>query len=80
MVTEFPERIQRLLAGPMWSGCGPQDIRDPLKVGVNSDIFRHQFSLLSQTLCDSIAFLIIEQNRTLEPAIFKSFMLLIFVL
>ena len=26
MVTEFPERFQRLLAGPMWSGLDPQDI------------------------------------------------------
>lgn len=32
MVTEFPERFQRLLAGPMWSGLDPQDIRDPMKV------------------------------------------------
>ena len=32
MVTEFPERMQRLLAGPMWSGLDPQDMRDPLKV------------------------------------------------
>jgi len=24
--------MQRLLAGPMWSGCDPQDIRNPLKV------------------------------------------------
>jgi len=39
MLTEFPERRQRLLAGPMWSGCDPQDIRDPLKVGVSSKIF-----------------------------------------
>ena len=32
MVTEFPEQMQRLLAGPMWSGLDPQDMRDPLKV------------------------------------------------
>ena len=32
MVTEFPERFQRLLAGPMWSGLDQQEIRDPMKV------------------------------------------------
>jgi len=32
MVTEFLEQMQRLLAGPMWSGLDPQDMRDPLKV------------------------------------------------
>ena len=79
MITEFPERMQRLLAGPMWSGCSPQDIRDPLKVGVNNNVFRRQFSVFSQSVCDTVACLIIEQNRTLEPAIFKSFMLLISV-
>lgn len=35
MLTEFPERFQRLLAGPMWSGLDPQDIRDPMKARVN---------------------------------------------
>lgn len=32
MLTEFPERFQRLLAGPMWSGLDPQDMKDPMKV------------------------------------------------
>ena len=40
MATEFPEWMQKLLAGPMWSGCDPQDIGDPLEVGVNSNILR----------------------------------------
>ena len=31
MLTEFPERFQRLLAGPMWSGMDPKDMRDPMK-------------------------------------------------
>ena len=32
MLTEFPERFQRLLADPMWSGLDPQDQKDPVKV------------------------------------------------
>ena len=32
MLTEFPERFQRLLAGPMWSGLDAQDMKDPTKV------------------------------------------------
>lgn len=32
MVTEFPERFQRLLAGPMWSGLDQQEIREGMKV------------------------------------------------
>ena len=32
MVTDIPEKFQRLLAGPMWSGLDPQESRNPLKV------------------------------------------------
>ena len=59
MVTEFPERIQRLLAGPMWSGVDAQDIRNPLKVRRLSNVF----IIFSQFFVHSFNIFIFWQQR-----------------